>query len=59
MEQRVCEVEEMTEFQQLQMVRYCFQFSTRCYNPINQPTHTSEFISFLAVPGIVLFEDMK
>jgi hypothetical protein len=55
MEQRICEVEEMAEVQQLQS----FQFSTLYYNPINQPTHTSERISFLAVTRIILFQDMK
>jgi len=58
-EQCVCVVEEMAEVQQLQMVRYCFQFSTRSYNPTNQPTHTSERISFLAVTRIILLQDMK
>ena len=55
MEQRICEMEETTENQQLQN----FHFSTRCYNPMNQPTHTSERISFLAVTRIILFQDMK
>lgn len=55
MEQHICEVEETTENQQLQNSH----FSTRCYNPMNQPTHTSERISFLAVTRIILFQDMK
>jgi hypothetical protein len=55
MEQRICEVEETTGIQQLQN----FRFSTRCYNPMNQPSDTSERISFLAVTRIVLFQDMK
>ena len=59
MEQLICVVEEMTEVQQLQTVRHCFQFTTRCYNPMNQQTHTSERISFLAVTRIILFQDMK
>jgi hypothetical protein len=49
LEQDICEVEERTEIRQLQT----FQFSTCCYNPINQPTHKSERISFLAVTRII------